>query len=117
MNSNETIFQFSSKLSSIAGEAKVLGKIYKDQKLDKKLQRCLPPKFATHKAVMRVTWNIFNYEVRRLSGNSEIKVQGILMINCVPVGITFKAGEQNDQLQEIKEHMVLLTKHFSKALK
>ena len=48
---------FSAKLSGMAHEACVLGKKYKEQKLVKKLLRCLPMKFGAHKAVLNMTTN------------------------------------------------------------
>ncbi|XP_010463104.1 PREDICTED: uncharacterized protein LOC104743752 [Camelina sativa] len=68
MAQDETIVKFSSKLSAITNEAEVLGKTYKDQKLVKKLLRCLPSKFAAHKAVMRVAGNTESMTFSELVG-------------------------------------------------
>lgn len=57
MSDDEKIGEFSAKLSSIANEAQVLGKKYGDAKLVKKLLRCLPTKFAAHKAAINLTMN------------------------------------------------------------
>ena len=57
ISDDEKIGEFSAKLSSIANEAQVLGKIYGDAKLVKKLLRCLPTKFAAHKAAINLTMN------------------------------------------------------------
>lgn len=76
MDPNETILQFSSKLSSIAGEAEVLGKTYKEQKLVKKLLRCLPAKFTAHMTVMRVTGNIENTKFEDLVGMLKSEEKG-----------------------------------------
>ncbi|XP_019092256.1 PREDICTED: uncharacterized protein LOC104748415 [Camelina sativa] len=87
MDPDETISQFSAKMSAIANEAKNLGKIYKNTKLVKKLIRCLPSKYAAHKAVIRVS------------------------------GTAFKADDTSDQLKEIKDNMSLMARNFGKALK
>ena len=54
MDPSETVIEFSAKQSKIANEAKTLGKTYKEKKLVKKLLRCLPQKYAAHKAIMRI---------------------------------------------------------------
>ncbi|XP_010501655.2 PREDICTED: uncharacterized protein LOC104778950 [Camelina sativa] len=68
MDPEESISQFSAKLSVIANEAKNLGKIYKNIKLVKKLIRCLPSKYAAHKAVMRVSGNTDTLKFEDLVG-------------------------------------------------
>jgi len=62
MTKEEFVTSFSSKLSSIANEAIVLGKIFKDKKLVKKLIRCLPEKYASYKALFKVRMN--RYEMK-----------------------------------------------------
>lgn len=57
MTDDEKIGDFSAKLSSIANESQVLGKKYEDAKLVKKFLRCLPTKFAAHKAAINLTMN------------------------------------------------------------
>lgn len=57
MRDDEKIGDFSAKLSSIANEAQVLGKKYEDAKLVKKFLRCLPTRFAAHKAAITLTMN------------------------------------------------------------
>ncbi|KAG7559036.1 Integrase catalytic core [Arabidopsis thaliana x Arabidopsis arenosa] len=118
MSPDETIVKFSSKISVLANEAEVLGKTYKDQKLVKKLLRCLPSKFAAHKAVMRVAGNTDKISFVDLVGilkseemeADEDKVKA-------PKGIALKAEQDPDQLQEIKDSMALLARNFGKALK
>ena len=62
MTEEESITSFSSKLSSIANEATVLGKNFKDKKLVKKMIRCLPEKYASYKALSKVRMN--RYEMK-----------------------------------------------------
>jgi len=68
MDPSETVIEFSDKLSKIANEAKTLGKTYKEKKLVKKLLRCLPQKYVTHKAIMRVSGNIDTLKYEALVG-------------------------------------------------
>lgn len=46
----------------------MLGYTYKDQKLVKKILRCLPPKFVAHKAVIKVAGNIDTTKFENLVG-------------------------------------------------
>jgi len=106
MESDETIVKFSSKISALANEAEVLGKTYKDQKLVKKLLRCLPPKFAAHKAVMRV------------AGNTD-KISFVDLVGML------KSEEMEADQDKVKpskniafnDGMALLARNFGKALK
>lgn len=68
MENDESMAIFTAKLSSLANEALVLGKKYKEKKLVKKLLRCLPPKFAAHKAVLKVAMNTDDMKFDRLVG-------------------------------------------------
>ncbi|CAA7027660.1 unnamed protein product [Microthlaspi erraticum] len=77
MNSSDSIVQFSSKISVIANEAEVMGKTYNKQKLVKKLLRCLPQKFATHKAVMRVAGNTNSVRYDELVGMLKSEKNGV----------------------------------------
>ncbi|XP_010424571.1 PREDICTED: uncharacterized protein LOC104709699 [Camelina sativa] len=118
MDPEESISQFSAKLSVIANEAKNLGKIYKNTKLVKKLIRCLPSKYAAHKAVMRVSGNTYTLKFEDLVGmlkSEEMKVSEELRIHGK--GIAFKADDRSDQLKEIKDNMCLMARNFGKALK
>ena len=106
MEPDETIVKFSSKISALANEAEVLGKTYKDQKLVKKLLRCLPPKFAAHKAVMRV------------AGNTD-KISFVDLVGML------KSEEMEADQDKVKpskniafnDGMALLARNFGKALK
>ncbi|XP_010480935.1 PREDICTED: uncharacterized protein LOC104759742 [Camelina sativa] len=118
MDPKETISQFSAKMSSIANEAKNLGKVYKNTKLVKKLIRCLPSKYAAHKAVMRVSGNTDTLKFEDLVGmlkSEEMEVAEEQRIHGK--GIAFKADDTNDQLKEIKDNMSLMARNFGKALK
>ncbi|KAG7547174.1 Zinc finger CCHC-type [Arabidopsis suecica] len=120
MDPSETIVQFSSKLSGIANEAKSLGKFYKEKKLVKKMLRCLPPKYAAHKAVMRVTGNTDNLKYEDLVGilkSEEMEVAEDQRNQNK--GIAFKADEEKgpDPLQEIRDNLSLMARNFGKALK
>ncbi|KAG7563991.1 Zinc finger CCHC-type superfamily [Arabidopsis suecica] len=116
----ESIVQFSSKLSGIANEAKTLGKIYKEKILVKKLLRCLPLKYAAHKAVMRVSGNTYTLKYEDLVGilkSEEIEVaEDQRNLNKE---LAFKADEEKgpDPLQEIRDNMSLMARNFGKALK
>ncbi|XP_023638897.1 uncharacterized protein LOC111830634 [Capsella rubella] len=118
MEPDETIVKFSSKISAIANEAEVLGKTYKDQKLVKKLLRCLPAKFAAHKAVMRVAGNTDSMTFVELVGilkseemeNDEDKTK-------VRGNIAFQAEQDVAQFKEIKDTMAVLARNLKKALK
>jgi len=68
MDPSEKVIEFSDKLSKIANEAKTLGKTYKEKKLVKKLLRCLPQKYAAHKAIMRVSGNTNTLKYEALVG-------------------------------------------------
>ncbi|XP_010418555.1 PREDICTED: uncharacterized protein LOC104704120 [Camelina sativa] len=118
MDPEETISQFSAKMSAIANEAKNLGKIYKNTKMVKKLIRCLPSKYAAHKAVMRVSGNTDTLKFADLVGmlkSEEMEVDEELRIHGQ--GIAFKADDTSDQLKEIKENMSLMARNFGKVLK
>ncbi|XP_019094587.1 PREDICTED: uncharacterized protein LOC109129975 [Camelina sativa] len=118
MDPEETISQFSAKMSSIANEAKNLGKTYKNTKLVKKLIRCLPSKYAAHKAVMRVSGNTDTLRFEDLVGmlkSEEMEVAEEQRIH--DKGIAFKVDDTNDQLKEIKDNMSLMARNFGKALK
>ncbi|XP_010419179.1 PREDICTED: uncharacterized protein LOC104704856 [Camelina sativa] len=118
MAPDETIVKFSSKLSAIANEAEVLGKTYKDRKLVKKLLRCLPAKFAAHKAVMRVAGNTESMTFGELVGllKSE-EMEADEDKAKLSKSIAFQADQKPDQFQEIKDSMSLLARNFGKALK
>lgn len=118
MDPSESIVQFSSKISVIANEAEVLGKTYKDQKLVKKLLRCLPQKFGAHKAVIRVSGNTESMSYEELvdmlkSEKMEVDEDRIKTSK----GIAFIAEKENSQLQELKESMSLMARNFGKALR
>ncbi|KAG7533536.1 Zinc finger CCHC-type superfamily [Arabidopsis thaliana x Arabidopsis arenosa] len=120
MDPSEIIVQFSSKLSGIANEAKSLGKFYKEKKLVKKMLRCLPPKYAAHKAVMRVSGNTDNLKYEDLVGilkSEEMKVAEDQRNQNK--GIAFKADKEKgpDPLQEIRDNLSLMARNFGKALK
>ncbi|XP_010474005.1 PREDICTED: uncharacterized protein LOC104753449 [Camelina sativa] len=116
--SNETIVKFSSKLSAIANEAEVLGKTYKDQKLVKKLLRCLPAKFAAHKAVMRVAGNTESMTFAELVGLLKSEEMEADEDKVKPSkSIAFQADQKPAQFQKIKDSMSLLVRNFGKALK
>ncbi|XP_056842019.1 uncharacterized protein LOC108858340 [Raphanus sativus] len=68
MTGQEKIGDFSAKLSSIANEAQVLGKKYEDVKLVKKFLRCLPTKFAAHKAAITLTMNTDELKFAKVVG-------------------------------------------------
>ncbi|KAG7579315.1 Zinc finger CCHC-type [Arabidopsis thaliana x Arabidopsis arenosa] len=120
MEPSETIVQFSSKLSGIANEAKSLGKTYKEKKLVKKMLRCLPPKYAAHKAVMRVSGNTDTLKYEDLVGilkSEEMEVAEDQRNQNK--GIAFKADEEKgpDPLQEIRDNLSLMARNFGNALK
>ncbi|KAG7553143.1 Integrase catalytic core [Arabidopsis thaliana x Arabidopsis arenosa] len=120
MDPSETIVQFSSKLSGIANEAKSLGKTYKEKKLVKKMLRCLPPKYAAHKAVMRVSENTDTLKYEDLFGilkSEEMEVAEDQRNQNK--GIAVKADEEKgpDPLQEIRDNLSLMARNFGKALK
>ncbi|XP_010424981.1 PREDICTED: uncharacterized protein LOC104710127 [Camelina sativa] len=118
MDPEETISQFSAKMSSIANEAKNLGKTYKNTKLVKKLIRCLPSKYAAHKAVMRVSGNTDTLKFEDLVGMLKSKEMEVAEEQRIhDKGIAFKVDDTNDQLKEIKDNMSLMARNFGKALK
>lgn len=57
MGEDDSVDDFSSKLSAIQQEAVVLGKTYKDKKLVKKFLRSLPSKFQAHISAIEVSLN------------------------------------------------------------
>jgi len=118
MEPYETIVKFSSKISALANEAEVLGKTYKDQKLVKKLLRCLPPKFPAHKAVMRVAGNTDKISFVDLVGMLKSEEMEPDQDKVKPSkNIAFNADQGSEQFQQIKDGMALLARNFGKALK
>lgn len=84
-------------ISDIADEAEVLGKTYTYQKLVKKLLRCLPQKFAAHKAVMKLSGNTDSMKYEDLVGmlkSEEMKVDADKLKNSK--GIAFLANGDNN---------------------
>jgi len=57
MEVEESVDDFTEKLSSITQEAVVLGKTYKDKKMVKKNLKSLPDKLQSHKAEIDVSLN------------------------------------------------------------
>lgn len=119
MESDEPLTQFSAKLSAIVNEAKNLGKTYKDHKLVKKLIRCLPAKYAAHKAVMRVAGNTDTLKFEDLVDmlkSEEMEVAEDLKVR--DKGLALKADEEKaDELKEIRENIALMARSFGKDLK
>lgn len=126
MADEESITSFSSKLSSIANEAIVLGKNFKDKKLVKKLIRCLPEKFASYKALFKVGMNTDEMKFSQLVGI--LKAEEMEAPTC-PTKIgketVFAAEKETDRFQSLHESLnkkldecvELLTQNFKEALK
>ncbi|KFK35597.1 hypothetical protein AALP_AA4G012100 [Arabis alpina] len=117
MDSQESIGQFSSKLSAIANEAEVLGKTYKDKKLVKKLLRCLPQKFSAHKAVMRVSGSSNSIKFKDLVGMLKSKEMEVDVDRLSKSkGIAFFVEEDRDSLKGMRDEISLMARNFGKAL-
>ncbi|XP_024013198.1 uncharacterized protein LOC112087519 [Eutrema salsugineum] len=102
MAPDESVASFTTKLSTIANEAAVLGKKYKDKKLVKKLLRCLPPKFAAHKTVVKYSMDTDTLEFDKL---------------VTQKSIAFAASGEVDRINQVGENLSLLAKNFNKLLK
>lgn len=117
----ETIVQFSSKISVIANEVVFLEKPYKEPKLVKKLLRCLPPNFAAHKVVMRVYGNNDSMKFEELVGmlkSEEMEFKQDSKVNGMSNShrIAFKSEEKERNLTENQGQCCSSRKKLPKGL-
>ncbi|KAL0715995.1 hypothetical protein Bca4012_065317 [Brassica carinata] len=78
MEEHESVSDYSSQLSALAQEARVLGMEYKDKKLVKKFLRCLPERFTAYKAAMFVSLNIDELSFYEVNEDDVIKMIRVL---------------------------------------
>ena len=125
MTEEESVTSFSSKLRSIANEAIVLGKNFKDKKLVKKLIRCLPEKYASYKALFKVGMNtdeMFSQLVGILKAGEMEATTCPSKIGKETVFVDEKKIDRFQSLheslnQKLDECVELLTQNFKEALK
>ncbi|CAA7031093.1 unnamed protein product [Microthlaspi erraticum] len=118
MEKDESVASFTAKLNTIANEASVLGKKYKEKKLVKKLLRCLPSKFSAHKAVLKYTMNTdkikFDYLVGMLKAEEMEAGQDE---QAQQKGIAFTAEKEEERIKKVEDNMSLMAINFNKMLK
>ncbi|XP_010451604.1 PREDICTED: uncharacterized protein LOC104733749 [Camelina sativa] len=115
MEEHESISDFSSKLSSLAQEALILGKKYKDQKLVKTFLRCLPSKFMGYKTTLTMSHNLDSLKFAEVVGMlqaHEMELEGIKK----PKGLALVANKDSD-VTNIEDPVSLLVRRFDRALK
>ncbi|KAG7588568.1 Zinc finger CCHC-type [Arabidopsis suecica] len=117
MNDDEKIANFSARLSSIANEAQVLGKRYKDAKLVKKLLRCLPPKFLSLKTVIKLTKNMDELKFNDVVGM--LQAEEIEMDSNSPKLVkdhVFTVDEDKQKILKVEEVMRLMVQKFEEKM-
>ncbi|KAG7564434.1 Ribonuclease H-like superfamily [Arabidopsis suecica] len=115
MEENESISDFSSKLSSLAQEASTLGKKYKDKKLVKKFLRCLPSKFLAYKTALTVSNNTDTLSFAEVVGMlqaHELELGGVTK----PKGLALTSCENKSQSEE-EDPLSLLVRRFDRVLR
>ncbi|KAG7559347.1 Nucleic acid-binding OB-fold [Arabidopsis thaliana x Arabidopsis arenosa] len=115
MEENESISDFSSKLSSLAQEASTLGKKYKDKKLVKKFLRCLPSKFLAYKTALTVSNNTDTLSFAEVVGMlqaHELELGGTKK----PKGLALTSCENKSQSEE-EDPLSLLVRRFDRVLR
>ncbi|XP_024011253.1 uncharacterized protein LOC112086523 [Eutrema salsugineum] len=115
MEEDETISEFSSKLSALAQEAAVLGKKYKDKKLVKKFLRCLPSRFMGYKSALSVSSNTENMPFSELVGMlkaHEMEVDSLKK----PKSLALKCENRTTEDEE-DDPISLLVRRFDRALR
>ncbi|XP_020866428.1 uncharacterized protein LOC110224555 [Arabidopsis lyrata subsp. lyrata] len=122
MEEEETVADFSAKLCDISNESFVLGKVYKDKKLVKKLKRSLPAKFESKISAVEEAHNLDEmafdefvgilqafvlskaYEAKgKMKKVDEVKKE-------VDIGVALKGSSTEDS-------MAMLSRQFTKYLK
>ncbi|KAG7584165.1 GAG-pre-integrase domain [Arabidopsis suecica] len=115
MEENESISDFSSKLSSLAQEASTLGKKYKDKKLVKKFLRCLPSKFLAYKTALTVSNNTDTLSFAEVVGMlqaHELEIGGVTK----PKGLALTSCENKSHSEE-EDPLSLLVRRFDRVLR
>ncbi|XP_024010234.1 uncharacterized protein LOC112085266 [Eutrema salsugineum] len=109
---------FTTKLNTIANESAVLGKKFKDKKLVKKLLRCLPPKFAAHKAVVKYSMDTDTMKFEKLVGLLKAEeMEANADQKTSQKSIAFTAADEKDRMSQCEENLSLLARNFNKMLK
>ncbi|XP_024009962.1 uncharacterized protein LOC112085161 [Eutrema salsugineum] len=118
MEKDESITSFTTKISTLANEAFVLGKKYKDKKLVKKLLRCLPPKYAAQKTVVKYSMDSDDMKFDTLVGVLKAEeLEATADEKAKQKDLTFAATTENDRVSQVEEQLSLLAKNFNKMLK
>ncbi|XP_024014414.1 uncharacterized protein LOC112088381 [Eutrema salsugineum] len=118
MEKNESVGSFTTKLSTLANEAAVLGRKYKDKKLVKKLLRCLPPKFAAHKAVVKYSMDTDDMKFDTLVGMLKAEeLKATADETAKQKNIAFADATENKRVNQVEENLSLLARNFNKILK
>ncbi|XP_024011236.1 paramyosin-like [Eutrema salsugineum] len=115
MEEDETILEFSSKLSALAQEAAVLGKKYKDKKLVKKFLRCLPSRFMGYKSALSVSSNTENMPFSELVGMLKAHEMELDSLKK-PKSLALKCENRITEDEE-DDPISLLVQRFDRALR
>ncbi|XP_024010337.1 paramyosin-like [Eutrema salsugineum] len=115
MEEDETISEFSSKLSALAQEAAVLGKTYKDKKLMKKFLRCLPSRFMGYKSALSVSSNTKNMPFSELVGMLKAHEMELDSLKK-PKSLALKCENRVTEDEE-DDPISLLVRRFDRALR
>ncbi|XP_024014220.1 uncharacterized protein LOC112088173 [Eutrema salsugineum] len=118
MEKDESITSFTTKISTLANEAFVLGKKYKDKKLVKKLLRCLPPKYAAQKTVVKYSMDSDDMKFDTLVGMLKAEeLEATADEKVKQKDLAFAATTENDRVSQMEEQLSLLAKNFNKMVK
>ena len=121
---NDYVASSSAKLSAMAHEACVacvLRKKYKEKKLVKKLQSCLPTKFGAHKAVLNMTTNTDELKFDKLVGmlKEEEMERGNSLISAMSTtsrSIALVADKNGERPLNFEDFMGMLAWNFGKKM-
>ncbi|XP_010474131.1 PREDICTED: uncharacterized protein LOC104753599 [Camelina sativa] len=114
MEEHESISGFSSK-SALAQEALTLGKTYKDQKLVKKILRCLPSRFMGYKTALTVSQDLHNLSYGEVVGMlqaREMELNGIKKPKGIALAVSKDITDQGEE-----DVVSLLVRRFDRALR
>ncbi|WZZ70033.1 hypothetical protein YC2023_081403 [Brassica napus] len=111
MEEHESVSDFSSQLSALAQEARVLGMDYKDKKLVKKILRCLPEKFTAYKAAMFVSLDIDKFSFHEVVGMlkaHEMELDGVGNHSEVNLAVAETTSQKSEDEEEMVKMICML---------
>ena len=120
MEEHESVSDFSSQLSALAQEARVLGMEYKDKKLVKKFLRCLPERFTAYKAAMFVSLNIDEltfHEVVGMVKAHEMELDGVGNHTEVNLAVDETASQKSQNEDEVIKMIRVLHQVLQEVVK